>query len=64
MKGNKKRGSHAKGQLPHSLYPPHENRKMEGRVRERHQKINVEVGNIERTIDGTNKMKDMSKKPN
>ena len=47
-----------------SLYPPHENRKIERRVRKRHQKISGEVGNLEITKDGTNKMRDMSEKPN
>ena len=32
--------------------------------REIHQKIGGEVGNLERTNDGTNKMRDMSKRPN
>ena len=45
-----------------SLYPPLENRKIE-RVRKRHQKI-CGVGNLERTKDGTNKVRDMSKRPN
>ena len=36
-----------------SLYPPHENRKIEGRVREIHQEIS-EVRNLKRTKDGTN----------
>ena len=36
-----------------SLYPSHKNRKIE-----------IIVGNIERTNDGTNKMRDMSKRPN
>ena len=36
MKGNRERGM---SQLPHSLYTPHENRKMKGTVRERHQQI-------------------------
>ena len=54
-KGNRKRGSHAEGQLAQLL---------EGRVREKHQKISREVGNLERTIDGTNKMRDISKRPN
>ena len=44
-----------------SLYRPYENRKFE--VRERHQKISEEVKNLERTKDGTNKMRDMTKKP-
>ena len=61
---NRKLGSHAEGQLPHSLYPPHENRNMEARVRERHLMISEEVGNLERTKDGTNKMRDISKRPN
>ena len=47
-----------------SLYPQLENRKIERTVRKRHQKISLEVGNLERTKDGTNKMKDMSKRPN
>ena len=47
-----------------SLHPQHENRKVEIRVRKRHQKIIGEVGNLERTKDGTNKMKGMSKRPN
>ena len=29
--------------------PPHENRKMEGGVRERHQKISGELGNLKKT---------------
>ena len=48
--------------LPDSLYPPHENRKVEGRVR--HQEISGEVGNPERMIDGTYKKRDMCEKPN
>ena len=44
--------------------PPHEKRKMEERVRKRHQKISREVGNLEKTKDGTNKMRDMSERPN
>ena len=63
-KGNRKRRSHAESQQPHSLYPPHENRKIEIRVRERHPKLTEKVGSPERTIDGTNKMSDMSKSPN
>ena len=63
-KGNRKRGFHAKGQLHYSLYPPHENRKIEGGVRERHQKISGEVVNLDKTKDGTNKIKNMSKRPN
>ena len=47
-----------------SLYPPHENRKIERRVRKRHQKISGEVGNLERTKDGTNHRRDMFKGPN
>ena len=47
-----------------SLYPPHENRKIERRVRKIHHEISGELGNLERTKDGTNKMKDMSKRPN
>ena len=46
-----------------SLHPPHENRKIERRARKRHQKISGEVGNLEITKDGTNKM-NMSKRPN
>ena len=38
--------------------------RTERRVRERHQKISGEVGNIERTKDGPNKTRDMSKRPN
>ena len=38
--------------------------RRKGRVRERHQKISGEVGNMERTKDGTNKMRDMSERPN
>ena len=34
------------------------------RGRERHQKISREVGNLERTTVNTNKMRDMSKRPN
>ena len=45
-----------------SLDPPYENRKDKRRARKR--QINGEVGNIERTKDGTNRMKDMSKMPN
>ena len=37
---------------------------MEGRVRERHQEISGEIGNLERTKDDTNKIKDMSKRLN
>ena len=47
-----------------SLYPPHENIKIEIRVRKKHQKRSGEVGNLERTKDDMNKMKDMSKRPN
>ena len=32
-----------------SLYSPYENKKIERRVRKRHQKISGEVGNLERT---------------
>ena len=46
-----------------SLYPLHENRKIERRVGKRHQEIKGEVGNLERTNDGANKMRDMSKRP-
>ena len=56
--GNRKRRSHAEGQLPHPLYSPNENRNMERR--EKHQKISGEARNLEITIDGTNKMRDMS----
>ena len=45
-------------QVKISLYPPDENRKIERRVRKN---ISGEVGNVERTKDGTNKMRDMSK---
>ena len=51
------------GQLPYWLYTAHENRKMVGRVREKHQKIRGEE-NLERMIDVTNTMKDMSKRFN
>ena len=47
-----------------SLYPPHENRKIERRVRKRYQEISGEVGNLERTKGGTNKMRDMFNRPN
>ena len=43
-----------------SLYPPHENRKIERSVRKRHQQIGEEVRNLERRKDGKNKMRDMS----
>ena len=43
--------------------PMHENRKIERRVRKRHQEIS-EVENLERTKNGTNKMRDMSIRPN
>ena len=46
-----------------SLYPRNENRNIEGRVRKRHQQISG-VGNLERTKDDTNKMRDMSNRPN
>ena len=46
-----------------SLYHLHENRKTE-RVRKRHQQISGEVENLERTKDSTNKMRNMSKRPN
>ena len=46
-----------------SLYPPHENKKIERRARKRHQQISG-VGNMKRTKDGTNKMRDMSKRSN
>ena len=51
-KGYRKWGSHAEGQLPHSLYPQHDNRKIERRVRERYQIS--EVGNLEKIKDGMN----------
>ena len=48
-----------------SLYHPHENKKIERRVRKRYQQISREVGNPERTkVVGTNKMRDISKRPN
>ena len=50
MNGNRKQGPHAEGELPHSSYPLHENRQMEGRARERHQKISG-VGYLKRTND-------------
>ena len=62
-KNTMKRGSHAEGQLPDSLYPPHENSKTEEKIKERHQNISGEVRNLERTVDGTNKMRDMSIRP-
>ena len=37
------------------LYPPHENRNIESRARQIHQKISGKVENLKRTIDGTNK---------
>ena len=46
-----------------SLYSSHENSKIERRVRERDQ-ISGEVGNLERAIDATNKLRDMFKMPN
>ena len=45
-KCNRKWRSHADGQLPHSLYPLHENREIERRVR--YQKISGKVGNLEK----------------
>lgn len=36
IRGNRNRRSHAEGRLPHSLYPPHEYRKMKGRSVEKH----------------------------
>ena len=48
-------------QVVHKIDPPHENKKMEGRVRERRKKISGEVGNLKKKIDSTNKM---SKRPN
>ena len=50
--------------INHSLYSPRENSKMKGTLRERHQNISGEAGDLERTIDGTNKMRDMSERPN
>ena len=48
-----------------SLYSPHENRKIEKKnARKRCQDISEEVENLERTKDGTNRMRDMSKKAN
>ena len=47
-----------------SLHPPQENRNIERRVREKHQKISGEIVNLEGTKDVTNKMRDMSKRPN
>ena len=32
-KGNREQEFDTKGELPHSLYPPHENRKIESKVR-------------------------------
>ena len=62
--GNWKWRSHAEGQLPHSLYPPREERKIWRRVREGHHKISKEVGNLKRTIDATNMIRNMFKRPN
>ena len=45
------------------LHPPHENRKIERRVRKIHQQISGEVGNLEIMKNSTNKMRDMSKRP-
>ena len=53
-KGTRERGSHAKGQLPNFI---------EKRVRKRHEQISEEVGNVERTKDGTNKMRDILRQP-
>ena len=47
-----------------SLYSPHESRKVGRRVRKRHQEFSGDVGILERTKDGTNKMRDLSKRPN
>ena len=47
-----------------SLYSPHDNKKIERRARKIHQKISGEVGNLERMKEGTNKMRDMSKRHN
>ena len=46
------------------LYSQHEKRNIKIRVRKQHQKISGEVGNLKRTKDGTNKMRDISKRPN
>ena len=62
-KSNRKREPHADCQQPHSLYPPHDNREMEGRVREKYQKISGEIENLERTIDRAKNIRDMSKRP-
>ena len=35
-----------------------------GEEKESHQKISGQGGNLERTKDGTNRMRDMSKRPN
>ena len=45
------------------LYPQHEDKRIERIVREIYQKIS-RIGNLERTKDGTNETRDMSKKPN
>ena len=63
LKGHRKRRSHTERQLHHSLDLLHENRKMEGRVAEIYQKISG-VGILERTMNGTNKIRDMSKRSN
>ena len=47
-----------------SFYPPYKNRRIERRVRKRHQEISGEVGNLERTKDGTNETRDMFNRPN
>ena len=47
-----------------SLYPLHENRRIGIRVRKINLKITRKVGNLERTKDGTNNMRDMYKRPN
>ena len=46
-----------------SLYPLHENRNFGRKERKSHPQIS-EVGNLEGTKDGTNKMRDMSNRPN
>ena len=47
-------------QPTHSLYSLNENRKK----RKKKTKINGEIGNLERTKDGTNKMRNMPKRLN
>ena len=53
--------SHAESELSHSLYDPHENRRIERRVRKRHPKINRKARNLKGTKDSTRKMSDMPK---